>query len=79
MHRFTTGERPELGRRTMNFGNYCSVLALLLALAGCTPDSVAPLAAAPAPGEASLTITRSRAPATSAFPCRLNRSTQHRH
>lgn len=43
----------------MGLGNYWSVSALLLALGGCTTDSVVPSAVAPAAGQASLTITRS--------------------
>jgi hypothetical protein len=49
----------ELRRGTMDLGNYWSVLALLLAVAGCTTDSIAPSAVVSAPGQASLTITRS--------------------
>jgi len=42
----------------MDLGNYWSVLALLLAAAGCTTDSVAPSAVAPAPGTATVTVSR---------------------
>lgn len=60
MFGFTIGsERMELRRGTVDFGNYWSVLALLLAVAGCTMDSVVPSAVAPPPGQASLNITRS--------------------
>jgi hypothetical protein len=47
-----------LRRGTMDLGNRWSVLTVLLAVAGCDTDSVAPSVVAPAPGQAMLTVSR---------------------